>query len=100
MSDNKTVEVRVFSYLKAIFDERGRPFPMQVPLDSRCTAAELAARLELPRETIETVFINGIAGPLERTINPGDRVAFVPPGTPGPYRVILGLINKGDNKKS
>jgi len=93
------VEVRGFSYLKEIFDQRGWPFPIQVPLDKQCTAAELAKKLELPRDRIETVFINGIAGPLERTINPGDRVAFVPPGTPGPYRVILGLVNKGDENK-
>ncbi len=100
MSEVKNVEVRGFSYLKVIFDQRGWPFPMQVSLDKQCTAAELAVRLELPREKIETVFINGIAGPLERTVNPGDRVGFVPPGTPGPYRVILGLVNQGDKHKN
>ena len=47
----------------------------------------------MPREKIEGVFINGNAGPLDRTVRPGDRVAYVPPGTPGPYRVILGLVN-------
>lgn len=99
MANEKTVEVRGFSYLKVIFDERGWPFPMQVPLDDPCTGAELAERLELPREKIEAVFINGVAGPLNRTINPGDRVAFVPPGTPGPYRVILGIVNKEDQEK-
>ncbi|AGL00718.1 MoaD/ThiS family protein [Desulfoscipio gibsoniae] len=92
MVHNDMVEVRGFSFLKEIFDQRGWPFPVQVPLDGECTAEELARRMDLPREKIEGVFINGLAGPLDRTVHPGDRVAFVPPGTPGPYRVILGLV--------
>jgi len=96
LSYGQPVEVRGFAELKAIFDRRGWPFPLQVPLDKQCTAAELAEKLALPRDKIEAVFINGMAGPLERTVNPGDRVAFVPPGTPGPYRVLLGLRNKSD----
>ncbi|SFR14552.1 MoaD/ThiS family protein [Desulfoscipio geothermicus] len=88
------VEVRGFSFIKEIFDSRGWPFPMSVPLERECTAEELARQLELPLEKLEAVFINGVAGPLKnRSIRPGDRVAFVPPGTPGPYRVILGLVN-------
>ncbi|WP_166512211.1 MoaD/ThiS family protein [Desulfallas thermosapovorans] len=93
------VEVRGFSFLKEIFDQRGWPFPVQVPLDGNCTAEELARRMELPREKIEGVFINGLAGPLNRTVHPGDRVAFVPPGTPGPYRVILGLVKPPENQQ-
>lgn len=96
---NGVVEVRGFSFLKEIFDQRGWPFPMQVPLDGDCTAEELAQRMELPRDKIEGVFINGMAGPLNRTVHPGDRVAFVPPGTPGPYRVILGLVKPPENQK-
>ena len=92
-NDNNMVEVRGFSFIKEIFDQRGWPFPMMFKLEEECTATELAEKLELPREKIEGVFINGNAGPLDRTVRPGDRVAFVPPGTPGPYRVILGLVN-------
>jgi len=47
---------------------------------------------------IEGVFINGMAQSLDRgVVRPGDRVAFIPPGTPGPYRVILGIV-KGSDK--
>ncbi|WP_238492549.1 MoaD/ThiS family protein [Desulfotruncus alcoholivorax] len=90
------VEVRGFSFIKEIFDRRGWPFPVMFELDGACSALELAEKLELPRDKIEGVFINGHAGPLDRTVCPGDRVAFVPPGTPGPYRVILGLVNPAD----
>lgn len=88
------VEVRAFSFLKKEFDRRGWPFPMKVELERECSALELAEKLELPRDKIEAVFINGVAGPLDRVVRPGDRVAFVPPGTPGPYRVILGMVNQ------
>lgn len=88
------VEVRGFSFIKEIFDQRNWPFPMFVELDRPCTAKELVEKLELPVDKIEAVFINGSAGPLTGMVKPGDRVAFVPPGTPGPYRVILGIVNK------
>ena len=99
MDTEKCIEVRGFSYLKEIFDQRGWPFPMMWPLERECTAQRLALMMNLPEDKIEAVFINGKAGPLSSTINPGDRVAFVPPGTPGPYRVILGLINHDPKKQ-
>ncbi|MFZ5597598.1 MAG: MoaD/ThiS family protein [Bacillota bacterium] len=96
--NKQKVEVRGFSFIKEIFDKRGLTFPFYVDLDGECSASELARRLEIPEEMIEGVFINGIAGGVDRTVSPGDRVAFVPPGTPGPYRVILGLYKKKDSQ--
>jgi len=94
LENDKCVEVRAFSFIKEIFDQRGWPFPMQVELEKECTALELAERLEIPTEKIEAVFVNGIVKKMNEKIKPGDRVAFVPPGTPGPYRVILGIVGK------
>lgn len=37
----------------------------------------------------EAVFINGKAGDMDTTLRDGDRVALMPPGTPGPHRVLL-----------
>lgn len=89
----KTVEVRGFYFLKEIFDRRNWPFPLEIELEEECTAGELAARLDLPLEKIEAVFVNGRAYPLNQArVKPGDRVAFVPPGTPGPYRLLLGFV--------
>lgn len=93
----KKVEVRGFSFIKELFDQRGLPFPVYIDLSGECTALELASRLEIPAELIEAVFINGVAGGVDRKVQPGDRVAFVPPGTPGPYRVILGI--RGNQEK-
>ncbi|MCL5058934.1 MAG: MoaD/ThiS family protein [Actinobacteria bacterium] len=88
---DKKVEVRGFSFIKELFDRRGLPFPVLVDLAEECPALDLARSLDIPGELIEAVFINGVAGGLDGLVRPGDRVAFVPPGTPGPYRVILGI---------
>ncbi|OPX36823.1 MAG: hypothetical protein B1H13_13835 [Desulfobacteraceae bacterium 4484_190.3] len=31
----------------------------------------------------------------ERPVHPGDRIAFLPYGTPGPYRAFLGIWREG-----
>lgn len=88
---DQRVEVRGLSFIKELFDRRNLPFPFYVDLPEECTAGELAQRLEVPADMIEAVFINGIVRRLGDIVRPGDRVAFLPPGTPGPYRVILGI---------
>ncbi len=89
MSD---VEVRAFMVLKQIFDQRGWSFPYCFKLEQECSGRELAEMLHLPVNQIEGVFVNGRAGSLDESrIRPGDRVAFVPPGTPGPHRYLLGI---------
>ncbi|MCK8824801.1 hypothetical protein [Fuchsiella alkaliacetigena] len=88
----KQVEVRVFSYLKKVFDKRGWPSPVYFELEIACSAVELAQLMDLPLDELEGVFINGKAKPLdEGWVEAGDRIAFTPPGVPGPYRYILGL---------
>lgn len=89
-----SLEIRCFGDLKKIFDQRNWPFPLTLDLEEQVTAAELAAKLEIPPEKIEIVFVNGTAQPLDCLVKPGDRIAFVPPGTPGPYRVVLGFVQK------
>ncbi|MBT8763728.1 MoaD/ThiS family protein [Desulfohalobiaceae bacterium Ax17] len=60
------------------------------------TAGDLMTRLGLSDNDVEAVFINGGVSSFQTTLKDGDRVAFVPPGTPGPYRVLLGIR---DSKK-
>jgi len=88
------IEVRGFGELKKLFDEREWPFPLIFDLEEDMSALALAGKLNIPLERIEIVFVNGKAMPIDCLIKPGDRVAFVPPGTPGPYRVLLGFKNK------
>lgn len=53
------------------------------------TPALLLRQLGLEREAVEAVFINGKAGDFETVLHDGDRLALLPPGTPGPHRVLL-----------
>jgi len=97
----KQVEIRCFSFLKKICDERKLPFPFYYELESECSASQLAQTLDLPVDKIEAVFINGLSCSLEEGIvKPGDRVGFVPPGTPGPYRALLGMVKLSGEKEA
>lgn len=86
------IEIRGFGDLKKLFDERKWTFPLIIELKKTTSALALARKLNLPIEKIETVLINGKARNMDYPIKPGDRVAFVPPGIPGPYRVLLGFV--------
>jgi hypothetical protein len=98
-SGGKTIEVRGFLHLDAVFKKRKWPSPLVVELDAPISGAELAAKLEIPLEEIEVIFINGLAQSPQSSIMPGDRVAFVPPGCPGPYRICLGFYGKNEDNK-
>jgi len=88
--------VRLFGSLDGYCRERGLPTLREYTVpEGGITARDLAVALELPLPEIEGVFVNGhVYGP-DRTIEPGDRVAFVPRGTPGPHRFFLGLFAAG-----
>lgn len=88
------VEVRGLLQLAAEFKARNWPNPMTLEAD-RLSGEELLAKLDIPAERVEVLFVNGKAcRPYEATIQAGDRVALVPPGVPGPYRVLLGFVRK------
>lgn len=53
------------------------------------SAAGLLEQLGLERDAVEAVFINGRAAGFDDPLRDGDRVALLPPGTPGPHRVLL-----------
>ena len=67
---------------------------VSMTLTDGTTPKALLQTLSLTREDVEVVFINGKVAPFSTALRDGDRVAFVPPGTPGPYRVYLGFKNK------
>lgn len=91
-----SVTVRLFGGLHALRQARGLPtvFVMEVP-EAGASGRELAHELELPAEMIEGIFCNHVVRPLDYVVLPGDAVAFVPQGTPGPHRYFLGLYRAG-----
>ncbi len=91
-----TVVVRMFGCLHTLRKERGLPTTAEVPVPAEgLTGTALAESLDLPLDMIEGVFCNRTVHPMRHHIMPGDRVAFVPKGTPGPHRLFLGLYAAG-----
>jgi len=94
--DTGIIRIRFFGVLHALRRERGLPLHEEISIPAAGVAAsELATELNLPLEHIEGVFCNHRVHPLSHTIHPGDEVAFVPEGTPGPHRYFLGLYEAG-----
>jgi hypothetical protein len=93
---SEQVTVRFFGALHALRSKAGLPTTTVVDVPAEgVRARELALGLGLPVDAIEGVFCNGDVFGLSRILRPGDRVAFVPYGTPGPHRFFLGLYKAG-----
>ncbi len=95
----RTIEIRGFLHLYKFFKEKNWPIPLIMELEEPTTGTQLAEKLGIPLDEIEIVFVNGFAESLDYAIQPGDRVAFVPPGCPGPYRMALGFYAKNQKNK-
>lgn len=99
MGEN-TIEVRGFLHLDSIVRKVQGKMPLLLALDEPATGRNLAEKLEIPIDEIEVIFVNGFVQDLDFVINPGDRVAFLPPGCPGPYRIALGFYGKNQDNPS
>ena len=87
--------ISVFGFLRPYMDEQGLPYTLEREIAPEGKAAcDIARGLSLPLEKIEAVFCNGRVINIYDTVFPGDRVAFFPFGTPGPYRVFLGMVRE------
>jgi len=63
---------------------------INIPKDSSINSF-IEHTLQLRKEDVEAVFLNGKVVPKETIIQNKDRIALVPPGTPGSYRLMLGM---------
>jgi len=87
-----TITFSAFSFLRPKLTGRGVCCSNgTLEISEGITVDELAERLGLEEGDVEAAFINGEITSLDSTLHDGDRVALVPPGTPGPYRVLLGI---------
>ena len=94
------VTVRMFGMLREVRREQGLPPTADVDVPAEgITAARIAQDLGLPVARIEGVFCNHSIHPLTQIVLPGDAVAFVPHGTPGPHRFMLGLYKAGHGEE-
>lgn len=96
MSETTNTVIRIYGCLRTLRNERGLPpsAELWLPAEGR-RADEVARELDLPLERIEGVFCNHKAYPLDRLLRPGDEIAFIPTGVPGPHRFMLGIHEAG-----
>jgi sulfur carrier protein ThiS len=88
-----------FSFLQKKLKAQGRPYAnVSMDLADGTSAADLLSAMGLEAEDVDAVFVNGHVVSFDTTLKDGDRVALVPPGTPGPYRVMLGIVQRGKKK--
>jgi molybdopterin converting factor small subunit len=87
------LEVRAFGKLHFLFAERDWSIPLFYEIKEPLTADQLREKLEIPAADVEVVFVNRAVKPLSTVLQPGDRVAFVPPGVPSIHRFNLGFYD-------
>jgi hypothetical protein len=89
------IELHGFMALADVFRQRGWSNPHAFALTDEVNGAQLLDRLSIEPEGVEVIFVNRKAFAADKaTIRPGDRVALVPPGVPGPHRFLLGFKNR------
>ncbi|SKB45811.1 hypothetical protein SAMN02745120_1579 [Acetoanaerobium noterae] len=99
-NSSKTIELRGFLQLDAFLKKKFGTMPVFLEIDGPISGLELSKQLEIKRDDIEVIFVNGFVQQVDYIINPGDRVAFLPPGCPGPYRIALGFYGKNQGNEA
>ena len=90
-----SISIRVFGFLRRYMDEQGLSYAFDKDINPKGeTAYDIAVELHIPPEEIEGVFLNGSVKNIYDSVFPCDRIAFIPYGTPGPYRVFLGMVRE------
>jgi len=99
-NEKNTVEIRIFGSLRQYMDDRGYSNPLEKEVESDGSSAyALAMDLGIPPEKVEAVFCNGRVQNIYDPVHAGDRLALAPYGTPGPYRVFLGMERENRERK-
>ena len=90
-----TITLNAFNFVREKLKEQNIPFlNAPVTLPDNFTPQMLLDKYHLDEHDVEFVFINGKVHPKNTPLKSGDRLALVPPGTPGSYRLLLGAKEK------
>lgn len=92
--DKPVLEIRGFGKLIDVFRGRKWTFPLLLPIAQPLSGSSLLEELDIARQQVEALLVNGRVQTFDKLIQPGDRVALIPPGTPGPYRILLGFVDR------
>ncbi len=93
------ITFNAFSFARSELKKKGIEC-VNVPreLKDDMSAQDFIDELGFEEGKIEAVFINGTVLPKSTILKDGDRVALLPPGTPGSYRLILGIKDMGERE--
>jgi len=92
-----TINFSAFSFARLALRKKGIDcVNVDRELRDGMTAQDFINELGFEPGKIEAVFINGTVLPKSTVLHDGDRVALLPPGTPGSYRLILGIKAMND----
>lgn len=87
-----TIIFNAFSFLQKKLKSKNLEYVnARLSIERGSTVRDLIHQMDLTERDVEAVMLNGKVGLLDTILQDQDRVAFVPPGTPGPYRVMLGF---------
>jgi len=88
------ITFNAFSFLQKKLKKNQIAFSnVTMTVEKGIRAKDLIRQIQLQPDDVEVVFINGKVAAFDTILQDNDRVALVPPGTPGPYRVLLGFKN-------
>jgi hypothetical protein len=91
MTTNAPVVTRTIAFLATHQKNQGRSTTIELEVPEQgMSARDLAASLELPLDIVEGVFHNYTVSGLDAVVRPGDRVTFVPYGTPASHPAFFG----------
>ena len=83
MTNTNTIDVHANMFLHTMFRQRGWANPSQVPVETEITGPALLDSLQIPKDQVGAIFVNGKAYQAsEAVIHPGDRVALFSPSAP------------------
>jgi len=81
-----------FGFLSQKLQSKGYEWNnVELELEPNSTVKAVCKIFDLQENEVEAAFVNGEVKPLQTVLADGDRVALIPPGTPGPYRFLLGI---------
>ena len=96
-----TISFNAFLSLRSKLHQKGIPCPQaELALPIGTTVLGLTQNVGLDPDDVEAAFVNGRVMPKDTALKDGDRVALVPPGTPGPHRWLLGIAKSARSRTS
>ncbi|OGG50165.1 MAG: hypothetical protein A3F84_11955 [Candidatus Handelsmanbacteria bacterium RIFCSPLOWO2_12_FULL_64_10] len=94
-----TVRYRAFTFLQEkLKAQKLDYYDAQMRLEKGATVRTLILNLGFELGEVEAAFVNGRVRPVDTVLQDGDRVGLVPPGMPGPHRVLMGVYRVKPSK--